>query len=190
MVDRQRGGRRLVTTHCARHPNVETPLRCGRCETPICPSCLVMTPVGARCPTCTRVRRHPAHEVGPFVYARAIGAAVALALFGGYALALIGRLIPFGYFLLVMALGYFAGEAVSRAANRRSGRGLQVVAGASVILAILCQQVIPFALRAPAMLLYGSVVGPLFAASALALIGNPLMLLVLALAVWLAASRL
>src|SRR3990170_1837286 len=36
------------TTHCARHPDTETGLLCGRCETPICPRCVVMTDVGAR----------------------------------------------------------------------------------------------------------------------------------------------
>ena len=27
---------------CATHPNVQTALRCGRCDTPICPKCLAM----------------------------------------------------------------------------------------------------------------------------------------------------
>ena len=38
-----------IVTRCAEHPDVETGLRCGRCETPICPKCMIMTPVGARC---------------------------------------------------------------------------------------------------------------------------------------------
>ena len=45
-------GPREIDFKCARHPSVETTLRCGRCETPICPRCLVHTPVGARCPDC------------------------------------------------------------------------------------------------------------------------------------------
>ena len=42
---------------CARHPKTETLLRCGRCETPICPRCQIPTPVGMRCRTCARVKR-------------------------------------------------------------------------------------------------------------------------------------
>ncbi|MBN9389452.1 MAG: hypothetical protein J0I20_15595 [Chloroflexi bacterium] len=41
-----------VVTYCARHPNVETLLRCGRCNTPICPRCMVHSGVGIRCPDC------------------------------------------------------------------------------------------------------------------------------------------
>jgi membrane associated rhomboid family serine protease len=37
---------------CARHPEVETGLRCNRCNTPICPRCAERTPVGFRCPDC------------------------------------------------------------------------------------------------------------------------------------------
>ena len=43
---------------CATHPEVETGLSCGRCETLICPRCLVQTPVGTR--TTLQIRRH--HE--------------------------------------------------------------------------------------------------------------------------------
>ncbi|HEX2914551.1 MAG TPA: B-box zinc finger protein [Chloroflexia bacterium] len=38
--------------YCARHPEVETGLRCGRCDTPICPRCMVHADVGIRCPDC------------------------------------------------------------------------------------------------------------------------------------------
>lgn len=41
-----------VVTYCARHQQVETMLRCGRCETPICPRCMVHSGVGIRCPDC------------------------------------------------------------------------------------------------------------------------------------------
>ena len=38
--------------YCARHPQNETGLRCGRCDTPICPRCMVHAGVGIRCPEC------------------------------------------------------------------------------------------------------------------------------------------
>jgi len=42
---------------CAYHSNTETDLTCGRCDTPICPRCLVHTEVGIRCPGCALQER-------------------------------------------------------------------------------------------------------------------------------------
>ncbi len=39
---------------CARHPKMQTRLRCGRCELPICPRCTVYTPAGTRCRACAQ----------------------------------------------------------------------------------------------------------------------------------------
>ena len=39
---------------CAKHTKVVTRLRCGRCETPICPRCTVPTPAGMRCRACAK----------------------------------------------------------------------------------------------------------------------------------------
>lgn len=39
-------------TVCYRHPEVETSLRCNRCDRPICPKCAQRGPVGFRCPEC------------------------------------------------------------------------------------------------------------------------------------------
>lgn len=41
-----------ASTHCYRHPEVETGLRCNRCGKPICPKCAQRSPVGFRCPDC------------------------------------------------------------------------------------------------------------------------------------------
>lgn len=38
--------------YCANHPDIETTLRCNRCEKPICPKCAVLTPTGYRCREC------------------------------------------------------------------------------------------------------------------------------------------
>jgi hypothetical protein len=40
--------------NCGRHKNIVTRLRCGRCETPICPKCTVYTPAGTRCRNCSK----------------------------------------------------------------------------------------------------------------------------------------
>ena len=40
--------------YCARHTKAVTRLRCGRCESPICPKCTVYTPAGTRCRPCSK----------------------------------------------------------------------------------------------------------------------------------------
>lgn len=121
---------------CARHPDIETGLRCGRCETPICPRCMVMTPVGARCPDCAQLRRLPTFDVRPRHYAAALAAAVGVAVAIGVAWSLLP--IPRGSaaFLLGLLSGVAAGEAVSRVVNRKRSRGLKAIAALAVPLTL------------------------------------------------------
>lgn len=39
---------------CYRHPTRETGVACSNCARPICPDCMTPTPVGMRCPECSR----------------------------------------------------------------------------------------------------------------------------------------
>jgi membrane associated rhomboid family serine protease len=39
---------------CYRHPSRETGVACSNCGRPICPDCMTTTPVGMRCPECSR----------------------------------------------------------------------------------------------------------------------------------------
>lgn len=41
---------------CYRHPGRETNVACSNCGRPICPDCMTVTPVGMRCPECSRDR--------------------------------------------------------------------------------------------------------------------------------------
>ena len=124
-------------TYCARHPEVETRLFCGKCDTPICPRCLVHSPVGARCPKCAQLRRLPTFELSGGTYLRAVSAGVVLAAAVG---ALWGFLffqlfsIPFLPWVATIGVGYIIGEGISVAVNRKRGRSLQYVAGACMVL--------------------------------------------------------
>ena len=39
---------------CYRHPDRETGVSCSNCGNPICPDCMTATPVGMRCPDCSK----------------------------------------------------------------------------------------------------------------------------------------
>jgi membrane associated rhomboid family serine protease len=41
---------------CYRHPTRDTGVSCSNCGRPICPDCMTPTPVGMRCPECSRQR--------------------------------------------------------------------------------------------------------------------------------------
>ena len=130
---------------CALHPEVSTLLACGKCAKPICPRCLVHTPVGARCSECANIRPSPIYQVGSPYYLKAIGAGLGLALLGGFAWAIL-RGIPFISIFVSIGLGIAIGEGVSRSVNRKRGRGLQVIAASSVVLSYFVGKVIRGAL--------------------------------------------
>jgi hypothetical protein len=147
-------------TFCARHPRVETVLRCGRCDTPICPRCLVQTPVGARCPDCANVRRLPTIDVTPIYLARGVAASlVAGAVTGAFwGFLSSGRGINFvGFFLifLAMGIGYCVAEAVSLSTNHKRARTLQYIAGGGVIFAYFVHSVVAYGVLIPQNDLWG-----------------------------------
>ncbi|MFH1651420.1 MAG: hypothetical protein ABID87_04910 [Chloroflexota bacterium] len=119
---------------CATHPGVETNLCCGKCDKPICPRCMVETPVGARCRQCARLYTPPTYRVTPVYYLRATGTAAGMAIICGILWGLFNAIIPF--FLLNLAIGagagYVIGEITSLAVNRKRGRWLAVIAGSAV----------------------------------------------------------
>ncbi len=131
---------------CARHPDIETNLACGKCGKPICPKCMVQTPVGARCPDCARLYRLPTYQVSAKYYWRGAAAMLGTAIAAGFAWSFIAILIPFFYLNLLVGagVGYVLSEVVSRAANRKRGIGLGAVAGCGVALSYLVTYLLPW----------------------------------------------
>jgi len=124
---------------CATHPDVETNLRCGKCGTPICPKCLVQTPVGARCPDCARLYKLPTFRVTTRYYLRGAGTALGMAIVCGLIWGVIIGLLHIVYlnFLLAAGAGYAIGEVVSLSVNRKRGTGLAVIAGIAVAISYI-----------------------------------------------------
>lgn len=128
---------------CATHPSVETELACGRCGKPICPRCLIHSPVGARCRDCANIRRLPQYNISPVYYARAIGAA----LVSGVVLGFVWRaffLVSLSFFgiMIGIGVGYAVGEVVSLAVNKKQGLPLQIIAGAGVVSAYVVRNLL------------------------------------------------
>ncbi len=103
-------------TECARHPSVETGLRCVTCDTPICPRCAVDAPVGMRCPSCAKPDRGGGLRRRPEQIAPALGVALVGALSGAIVLGIVGT---FGFLSLIA--GYVVGLAIGRAVRRAAG---------------------------------------------------------------------
>lgn len=164
--------------YCSTHPQVETTLRCGKCGKPICPRCMVQTPVGARCAECAQLRRSPIYEVSPAQYLVATGVAWGLGAMLGFVWAFL-RFMPFFFylnFLVSLGIGYAIGELTGRAINRKRGVGLQVLAGTGVLIGFIVAQI----RFLPGGLLFFSLF-PL---------ANPWNWLVLGLGIYIAVSRL
>jgi hypothetical protein len=135
---------------CATHPDVETNLKCGKCDKPICPRCMVQTPVGARCRECAHLYMLPTYRVSGIYYLRAIGAAIGIAGVCGALWGLLERVIPFFYIVTIViggAIGYACAEIIGLAINRKRGTGLAIIAGFSVALSYLAALFVPWGLN-------------------------------------------
>ena len=148
---------------CATHPDVETNLRCGKCGKPICPKCMVQTPVGARCPECAKLYKLPTYRVSARYYLRASGTALGMSIVSGIGWGLINGLVPFFYLNLLLAAGagYAIGEVISLSVNRKRGRGLATIAGVALVISYLLSIVVlrGLSLGLPGILLYYASIG-------------------------------
>jgi hypothetical protein len=133
---------------CATHRDVETNLRCGKCGKPICPKCLVQTPVGARCRECARLNKLPTYHLSGLYYLRAAGTALGLSIviglvwgflhpyLGGYSLIIS---VAFGY-----GVGYVIAELTGLAVNRKRGRWLAVIGAVAVVICFITSGMVDF----------------------------------------------
>jgi len=121
------------TPTCSNHPGVETRLQCSTCGTPICPRCMVSTPVGQKCPVCARQSGRARGRPQVSLLGRSLGAAIATGAAGGLVLAVTGLRAGL---LIAALLGLVVGSAARAAVGRRTGRVFGALAVAGLVVGI------------------------------------------------------
>jgi len=126
---------------CYRHPDVETGLRCAKCNKFICPKCAVRSPVGFRCPECVR-EQEDKYYTGTntdYIIAAVISFPLSLIIAGLFTTIL----SSFGFFTLIIgffvapAVGGFIAEAVRWGVGKRRSRYLRHVVTGCLVAATL-----------------------------------------------------
>jgi hypothetical protein len=112
--------RPVTVVECPRDPGVETALRCGRCDTPICPKCMIQGPVGTRCKDCAKLSKNPIYTLTREGMMRAAAAAVIGGVVMGVVWGLVLYQFSFGFFSIFLGLGL--GWAFTRALDFATGR--------------------------------------------------------------------
>jgi hypothetical protein len=124
--------------HCANHPNVETYLRCAKCEKPICARCRVSTPVGFRCFDCARLQVRPTYAVPADYYVKAALMSLGAAAISG----IIMGFFPNFEFWAALLMGVVVPEAVAFASNQKRSPGLQMVAIVAIFVGFAISRVV------------------------------------------------
>ncbi|MBW3636421.1 MAG: hypothetical protein KY445_08145 [Armatimonadetes bacterium] len=121
---------------CARHKTVETRLRCGRCEKPICPKCTVYGPTGTRCRDCLSNRGSHLYQIAPRQAALAFGASVVLGALGAALTQAVG-VFWFWVLLYAPAIGPLWGRAMVKISGGKRGSKLALIVSAGIIVGAL-----------------------------------------------------
>lgn len=121
------------TLYCANHPNVETTLRCNRCEKPICSKCAVLTPTGYRCRECVRGQQKLFNTAQWYDYLTVLVIVGLLSFLGSLLVTRIG----FFTILLAPAAGFVIAEAARLVTQRRRSKRLFQLAALAAVLGAL-----------------------------------------------------
>jgi len=116
--------------YCANHPDVETTLRCNKCEKPICAKCAVLTPTGYRCKECIRGQQKIFNTATWVDYPLIFVITAVLAYLGS----LIAFRIGFFVILLAPAAGGIIAEIARLVTRRRRSKNLFILAAVAAVI--------------------------------------------------------
>ncbi len=116
--------------YCANHPDVETTLRCNKCEKPICSKCAVLTPTGYRCKECIRGQQKIFNTATWLDYPLIFVVVAVLAFLGS----LIADRIGFFVILLAPAAGGIIAEIARLVTRRRRSKELYIIAAIAAVV--------------------------------------------------------
>ena len=135
-----------IDGRCSRHKDVSSSLLCSRCGDRICPKCMTVSPVGYRCPDCSKLIKIPTYDLSKKLLVKVLVIAIFCGLLIGgvlfvFALALRASTLPayLNYYLFMASIaisGFFIGETVSLTSNRRRGRTLKYISSIGVLTSI------------------------------------------------------
>ncbi len=123
--------------YCARHPHTETRLSCTQCGTPICPSCMVASPVGQKCPDCARLPKTARASVRPGQLRGALLQGGAVAIASAFGLGLIVFRTGFLSLIASGVVGWWIAEAVRRGAQGNRNDVLRYLAFGLAVAAVV-----------------------------------------------------
>ena len=134
-----------ITTYCTYHPDVETSLRCNRCEKPICPKDAILTDTGYRCKECVKNQQRKFDTAQSTDYLIIILVTGTLSFLGS----LLIFILPWGFLSIFIspAIGGGIAEVARRSVGgRRSKRMFQLATAAALLgsLPVLLIQLINF----------------------------------------------
>lgn len=118
---------------------------------------MVQVPVGIRCRECGRAQPLPTFDVRPANYARAGFTAIGIVLLGvvlWFVLTMIAR-AWLASIVMPLAVGYAAGEIISRVVNLKRSRGLMYIAGGTVVATVVATAVIGLLIGTLVLSLWG-----------------------------------
>lgn len=116
--------------YCANHPDIETSLRCNKCEKPICAKCAVLTPTGYRCKECIKGQQKIFNTATWLDYPIIFAVVAILAFLGS----LIAVRIGFFVILLAPAAGGVIAEIARLVTRRRRSRNLYILAAIAAVI--------------------------------------------------------
>jgi hypothetical protein len=120
-----------LIVYCANHPQIETSLRCNRCEKPICARCAKKTPTGYKCDDCVRGIQKAFVTTEWYDYPVAFILAGTLSFIGGL---IATSIIAFFTIFLAPVAGTIIAEVVRSAVQRRRSLRLYKIAALGTIL--------------------------------------------------------